>query len=174
VSVLPDDGGVRLSDIERAAQGLRSLKARHADVYRSVVESVIPESVAVPVSMLVDGSRSAEDLVVELASALLERRGESGLRPTDRDLAWARIVLSNDIRWVTQLVEVQTGKRRLAAPSTISGSTEGFPAEQFGLTEDDLRVLRAQLAPFAEDWDDPGMDAYDELFERLSRDAEPR
>jgi hypothetical protein len=30
-----------------------------------------------------------------------------------------------------------------------------------GITEEQAAELRARLAPFSEDWDDPAMDAYD-------------
>jgi hypothetical protein len=34
--------------------------------------------------------------------------------------------------------------------------------KQLGWTEEVARDVRAQLAAFAEDWDDPAMDVYDE------------
>lgn len=49
-------------------------------------------------------------------------------------------------------------------PSTGHPTTQGpLTIADLGWTPEQAAAIRAQLAAFADDWDDPAMDVYDEL-----------
>lgn len=54
----------------------------------------------------------------------------------------------------------RTGRR--ARTGAAAPKRRQLTIHDLGWTEEDARAVRAQLASFAEDWDDRAMDAYDE------------
>ena len=47
------------------------------------------------------------------------------------------------------------------APHGEVRPSKGRPLSEIGMSADEARELRARLASFAREWDDPRMDAYD-------------
>ena len=58
-------------------------------------------------------------------------------------------------------------KLKKTADSRRKTANLDYSIEELGMSLDEARDARARLAAFAEGWEDPEMECYDELFDKL-------